>query len=90
MERIVVSEVEMTCGAFPSQWEGRTVDGRYVYVRYRYGQLRVSVGDTLENAILGDEAVVSLAHGHGYAGVMTYSELVRLTGDRLSWPIEIR
>ena len=41
---IEVKNLEQTCDACPSQWEFRTFENRPVYVRYRWGNLTVSVG----------------------------------------------
>lgn len=35
--------IEMTCSACPSQWEGETINGDPVYIRYRWGMLRCDV-----------------------------------------------
>jgi hypothetical protein len=51
---LTVVELEQTCGACPSQWEGRTDDGRYVYIRYRWGFLRLGVGYTFWAAVGAD------------------------------------
>lgn len=37
------SSVVCTCSACPSQWEAKTKDGEYVYIRYRHGYLSVEV-----------------------------------------------
>jgi hypothetical protein len=42
---ITVTSLEQTCGACPSQWEGRTIDGDYLYIRYRFGTLTVNLND---------------------------------------------
>jgi len=42
---IKVVEVWKTCDAFPAQWEGKTKDGKDVYVRYRWGNLTVQVAN---------------------------------------------
>lgn len=44
------AEVELTCQACPSQWEGTLADGRHVYVRFRFGVLSVGLGATVEEA----------------------------------------
>jgi len=44
-EPIGVIKIDQTCGACPSQWEGKTVDGKEVYVRYRWGYLRVEIDE---------------------------------------------
>lgn len=40
-----VVELRQTCFGCPSQWEGSTEDGRYVYIRYRWGNLSCEVGN---------------------------------------------
>ena len=37
MDRIV--ELTQTCYACPSQWEGTTSEGRYLYIRYQVSHL---------------------------------------------------
>ncbi|MGI5288046.1 hypothetical protein ACQEVF_32540 [Nonomuraea polychroma] len=34
---IVLAKVVQTCAACPSQWDAWTVDGQYLYLRYRFG-----------------------------------------------------
>ena len=46
-ETIKVAHIRNTCPACPSQWEGATDDGQYVYIRYRWGWLRVEVGNEI-------------------------------------------
>lgn len=38
---IIIKKLEQTCGGCPSQWEGEDIDGNYVYIRYRWGILRM-------------------------------------------------
>jgi hypothetical protein len=40
---VEITEIHMTSGACPTQFEGRAADGREVYVRYRGGYLSVSL-----------------------------------------------
>jgi len=49
--KLTVTELKMTCSGFPSQWEGRTTCGKYIYVRYRWGGLRAGVGITIKDAV---------------------------------------
>ena len=42
----ILTQLERTCCACPSQWEGLTDDGNYVYIRYRGGRLRADVAKT--------------------------------------------
>lgn len=41
--------VKKTCFASPSQWEAKTVDGDFVYIRYRWGTLRVDLADSKDD-----------------------------------------
>jgi hypothetical protein len=47
---------EQTCYACPSQWEGETETGQRLYIRYRWGYLRITL-DEIEifGQQLGDE-----------------------------------
>ncbi len=40
---IPIREMRQTCSGWSSQWEGKTKDGKYVYVRFRWGVLRVEI-----------------------------------------------
>ncbi|WP_028058300.1 hypothetical protein [Candidatus Solirubrobacter pratensis] len=51
MSKVEITDLEQTCWACPSQWEGKLADGRHVYIRYRWGFLRVTVGATMNDAI---------------------------------------
>lgn len=46
-----IIELNQTCTACPSQWEGKTEDGRYVYIRYRGGYLSAGIGASLDDAV---------------------------------------
>lgn len=84
---IVVDDIEMTCEACPSQWEGRTRDGRFVYVRYRWGGLQVGFGATLDDAI-ADETIYREI-GDDMHGVLSYDELRAATqDDGIVWPVK--
>ncbi len=67
-----VKELRDLGGACPTQWEGRTLDGRAVYIRYRFGQLTVDVdGETLYSEGVGADEM---------DGVMTTEEMLGHTG----------
>ena len=71
---LIVKELENTCMACPSQWEGKTVANEEVYIRYRWGTLRVDLnGETIFSADCGD----------AYDGSMETDEMLELTGIRL-------
>lgn len=64
-----LTELVQTCTACPAQWEGKTDDGQYVYIRYRWGILRAGVGPTIHEAVMADspslEAVRKVAQKYG-------------------------
>jgi hypothetical protein len=49
--RLKVVALKKTSLACPSQWEGVLEDGRVIYVRYRWGELSVGVGDDVDEAV---------------------------------------
>ncbi len=87
MNRIVVTELEKTCAMCPSQWSGRTDDGRHVYVRYRWGHLQVGFGATPTAAV--DDDTISLVLGDSLDGWLDEDELAAATSDRVKWPFTV-
>ena len=62
----VVKMIQCTCDACPTQWEGYTEDDVYVYIRYRYGTLSLS---------LDNEQVFSKSIGTGLDGMLSREEI---------------
>ena len=73
---IRVTQLDKTCYFCPSQWEGVTADGAYVYIRYRCGWL---------SARVGGEVVAGLQAGHEYDGVMDDAQMARLLAPWLDF-----
>ncbi len=74
----IVSLLELIplCGGCPSDWEARDHLGREVYIRYRWGHLRVEI----------DQQVVwSVQHGDPLDGMMSVEEMVPLTREAIDW-----
>lgn len=70
--------LECTCTSFPSQWEGHDDEGRYVYVRYRFGRLTV---ERAQNALLaGSELLVTAQVGGRYDGEMSEATMREIVG----------
>lgn len=74
----ILRELEQTCWACPSQWEGKTDEGKYVYVRYRWGILSVGFGKD-EWAAVDDSKSIG-QYGDWLDGVMTTEEMLEHTG----------
>ena len=86
---ITIEKLTKTCDACPSQWEGVTDAGKAVYVRYRWGYLSISIGDTLTQAIRREgpeNSVFEKAIVNSLDGFITYDELKEHTRGIISWP----
>lgn len=68
-----LSTLRQTCSACPSQWEGKLTNGSNLYVRYRYGTLRVDIdGQSVFSTDIGDQWDGSIT----WENVIRYSPLV--------------
>lgn len=86
---IVVIEIEQTCFACPSQWEGYTDDDRSIYVRYRWGFLSVRIGspgDKSEFAGVRGKEILRKQLGDSYLGFLDYEDLVKATSEIIQFP----
>lgn len=64
---LLIVKLKQTCHACPSQWEGKTDNGKDVYIRYRWGILRVDLN--------GSEIFCEDIAGDGLDGVLSTEEL---------------
>lgn len=71
-----VVSLNKTCSFCPLQWEGRLSDGRYTYIRYRWGWLGVAVGDTEDEAV-GNKYIYHEKVGDDYDGFMDTKVMMR-------------
>lgn len=83
-----VVELVKTCEACPAQWEGKTDDGKFVYVRYRHGGLSIGFGRTISRAIFASHLAMNdkFQLDGKYDGEMELSELKALTAGEIEWP----
>jgi len=59
-----VSKLTQSCKGSPSQWEGLTDDGQFIYVRYRWGCLAIGSGKTLDEAVENVNNLFEKSLGH--------------------------
>lgn len=52
-------DIKQTCIACPTQWEGHLIDGRYVYLRYRFGRVTIDVANSEEECTYGSGTTVA-------------------------------
>jgi hypothetical protein len=82
-ERKIVKEIDMTTGACPTQWEGMTTDGEFIYIRYRHGYFTCGIGETEDDAISRD--VLWKEVPRWADGIMDWDEMMVLTEEILDW-----
>jgi hypothetical protein len=75
---ISVTKLIKTCDACPAQWEGETEEGKYVYIRFRFGQLRIEVDK---------EVVYQQKVGGMYDGDMNFKQLRDLVSNILFFKV---
>lgn len=83
-KKVKVLELYHTCSACPSQWEGKTADGQYIYVRYRWGQLTIGAAKTFPAAVW-EHNVFDKDIGDGLDGYMPYEEMIEHTKGKVDW-----
>lgn len=71
-----ITEIEQTCSACPSQWEGKTSSGEYVYIRYRWGEGRIEVNY---------ETVFEWSGPDGMGGFISLQEISMLAVGRVDF-----
>ena len=86
---IKLKKVNCTCRACPLQIEGETEDGKFFYLRYRWGSLKFGVWEN-ENDFLDVKAdrsyLFSENVGGQYSGTMGEEELRRRLQDYVIFP----
>lgn len=81
-----VKYCERTCDLCPSQWNIFTEDDKYIYVRYRWGNLQVDVANSVEDWEKDNyEPILEQQIGDEYDGHMTIDELKNITENIIDW-----
>jgi hypothetical protein len=77
-----IQSIEQTCSRSPSQWEGQMDNGSFIYIRYRWGNLTVGFGDTIDEAIWSPNTQdwFDRQIGGELDGDITLEEVCRVTG----------
>ena len=79
--RLVLGRVVQTCWACPSQWDAWTIDGQYLYLRYRWGVGTVDDENHTE--------LIRFATGDELGGCMDIDEFLTRSGLLLSDRAEV-
>jgi len=83
---IVVKTLIRTCERSPSQWEAQTADGRYLYVRYRWGCLEIGMGVSMDAAVANGGNIFEKQLGDKLDGSMELEDLRKATSGLIEWP----
>jgi len=70
---MLITELKMTCTACPTQYEGRTVDGEYIYIRYRWGVLTLGIGNNINEAV--SNRIIHRDFNDGWNGYISFNDL---------------
>lgn len=79
--RYIVKSCVKTCLACPSQWDIKTINGRYIYARYRWGVLTLTLNAFTPKA----KVIFSTSVGGSLDGCMSTPQLRRITAAVLDW-----
>ena len=82
----MVKTLIRTCERSPSQWEAKTADGQYLYVRYRWGCLEIGMGVSMGAAIASGGNIFEKQLGDKLDGSMELEDLRKATSGLIEWP----
>ncbi|MEU9208521.1 hypothetical protein AB0D27_11345 [Streptomyces sp. NPDC048415] len=91
-QAITLARAIRTCTACPSQWDAWTVDGQYLYLRYRSGIGTVDAYDSPESEEWPqppDGRIAIFDTGERYGGDMTLADFCERTGLQLADDAEV-
>ena len=71
-------------GPHPSQWQGRTESGDYIFVRYRYGRLWIGIAPDYHRT--PPTTLLETAYGDLGDGYLSFRSLRRRTRGVVDWP----
>ncbi|WP_262059697.1 hypothetical protein [Streptomyces sp. STR69] len=89
---LILARVVRTCTTTPSQWDAWTIDGQYLYLRYRSGIGTVDAFDSPDPETwphLTAGLIALFEHGDWYAGEMTLAEFCERAGLQLADNAEV-
>ncbi len=72
-----VKTIVKTCDACPSQWSGKTVDGKAIYIRYRWGGFRAEIDNEVVMAAEADQ--------EPFGGSMSDERMIEMAAEILDF-----
>jgi hypothetical protein len=83
---MIITELKRTCSAFPTQWEGKLGNKEYIYIRYRFGNFTIGIGESLDEAVIDNRRCIK--YGEEYSGVMSNEEMINIILDNTTFYFE--
>lgn len=77
---MIITDLRKTCAASPAQWEAKTPDGQFVYIRYRWGVLTMGVGENIDQAIHNRHDHQLTIDESGWSGSMSTADMLGTLG----------
>lgn len=75
---VEITELRKTCNMCPSQWSGKTSDGKEVYIRFRWGWLYIDIDG---------KTIFERSYGDAMSGSLTFAELKDVSPTTIKWPV---
>ncbi len=75
-----LKNLKKTRDSCPSQWEGKLENGRYIYIRYRWGELGYGIGATINIAVRSYNFENKNNVGPSFDGSMETDRMLKLLG----------
>lgn len=91
-EPLILARAVRTCPAAPSQWDAWTVDGQYLYLRYRFGICTVDAYGSEDSELwvdVPDGKVALFDTGDKLDGEITLVDFCELAGLQLADDAEV-
>ncbi|MEV4093816.1 hypothetical protein [Streptosporangium saharense] len=87
----VLAKVVQTCTSYPAQWDAWTIDGQYLYLRYRHGigSVERQPGPDLDTWRDEGALVCEWDDGTG-SGEISLTDFLAASGLRLAPDAEVR
>jgi len=83
---IKLKTIIQTCHRMPAQWEGETIDGKYVFIRERHSYLTVEIKESEKSEI---NSLLLEIDNTGTCGQLTWDKMKELTKNVLEFPPDV-
>jgi hypothetical protein len=86
---LVPKNIKQIGFAYPSQWEGKLIDDKMFYIRYRHGSLSISISEYATNdindAVDGKVVLLDKRISTDYSNQMSTNDMQNHTATIFDW-----